>query len=573
MDDGSIQFGKTRVLYRATQHRIIELRRNLAVDGAIRFIQRVYRGYRARKLKNDLLRVRPSLRQAITDRTLEAVNPALAVCDTLEFPIVEISKLKALKKLLLEEKRIREALETLLTKDPEKVDGEIGGLLEDAKAIAYVTDLTKKSLIFTEDAKKRRASRLEIASALDKRGVRSLGEAISTAEALIASPAPPALVIYAPGKPFEDAKQLFKILTQELKIASSILAALTTPMAKPPAPPPPGAEDNVIEISNAVAFGVMSKAQIDNQALSALIKTASETKSVTLEKEFASSLAIVTNNLRECFVNAFKTEDINGDIDKEWASLTEAITKAEAKTSKRWEAQEGLPMAGEQQEWIQKFGDAIKGIKSEIRSSKVATAHASAVKRCGDGLLIAIDKRQRTPLGKYLDSAIRLGLSPSPESGKRGGEGEKKRWGEVVEKAKKLAESIDTCVKRLVEATETRVEKNISERLSEITDLKIDEDQCLEVVQAKDILKRMKICCSELKKATAEIYEDHGKEQMEKWISETVTLRFEPQPELQAARAAMEALEKDTKLFFHVQIIRDYGEYLGISGLVLGEFG
>lgn len=57
-----VQIGTSRVLYRAKQHRQMELIRNVAVEKVVLFLQRVIRGFLARLLLGRMKKVRSSQR-------------------------------------------------------------------------------------------------------------------------------------------------------------------------------------------------------------------------------------------------------------------------------------------------------------------------------------------------------------------------------------------------------------------------------------------------------------------------------------------------------------------------------
>jgi myosin-5 len=101
MLDGVLKFGKTMVLYRADPNRILEMMRDHARDVAADFLQRVYRGHRARKLARELRRVRTLIRNAIKARELAQATAALQEALKLKFPLFDTRELTVLQKRLV----------------------------------------------------------------------------------------------------------------------------------------------------------------------------------------------------------------------------------------------------------------------------------------------------------------------------------------------------------------------------------------------------------------------------------------------------------------------------------------
>eukprot|EP00466_Bigelowiella_natans_P016846 jgi/Bigna1/138429/aug1.44_g13137 len=111
-----VRVGKTQIFYRVAQHRCLENHRQISIEAPVNLLQRVFRGHLARRLKKNLLKARPILREALKRRNLEAVEHALGLCDTLDFKISEVDQLIDLKNELIEETRIRAEVEALFQK-------------------------------------------------------------------------------------------------------------------------------------------------------------------------------------------------------------------------------------------------------------------------------------------------------------------------------------------------------------------------------------------------------------------------------------------------------------------------
>eukprot|EP01097_Dermamoeba_algensis_P005188 TRINITY_DN3298_c0_g1_i1.p1 TRINITY_DN3298_c0_g1~~TRINITY_DN3298_c0_g1_i1.p1 ORF type:complete len:1335 (+),score=354.39 TRINITY_DN3298_c0_g1_i1:147-4007(+) len=111
-DMSGVQIGVSMVLYKGDQQRFLELYRNVAVEKAVIRTQAVYRGHLARKLYKRLSAVRKQLREAIKARSLDLLNKALGIY--VEFEFKEVREAKALRDLILEEKRVAELLKKAL---------------------------------------------------------------------------------------------------------------------------------------------------------------------------------------------------------------------------------------------------------------------------------------------------------------------------------------------------------------------------------------------------------------------------------------------------------------------------
>mmetsp|Transcript_41208 Transcript_41208/g.68864 ORF Transcript_41208/g.68864 Transcript_41208/m.68864 type:complete len:1215 (-) Transcript_41208:481-4125(-) len=157
--EGKLKMGRTMVLYRAKEHRIMSLTRNLAVEKVVIYLQAIYRGYLARKLRIKLLKLRPILQDALKGRDIPKIEAALSKCDGVGFPMLEIGKLKRLKYVIEEEKRVQEKLRVLLTKDPEDVFDELEAQIASAEDIKFMNNLVEEGRKKLDEIKVRRKTR------------------------------------------------------------------------------------------------------------------------------------------------------------------------------------------------------------------------------------------------------------------------------------------------------------------------------------------------------------------------------------------------------------------------------
>jgi myosin heavy subunit len=144
LDTDQIQIGVTRVLYRATQNRILELKRNLAIEKTVTFLQSVVRRWHARRLKKQLKRVRPILQKALQARTLAALDAALSEAGKVKFPLHELTMARTLRATLMEEERLAKVFAELTNQDAEEQYEEFHRALDAADAIKYSTSLVEQ---------------------------------------------------------------------------------------------------------------------------------------------------------------------------------------------------------------------------------------------------------------------------------------------------------------------------------------------------------------------------------------------------------------------------------------------
>jgi hypothetical protein len=135
-DVAEVQLGKTRVLYRAGPHRSLELLRSIEQTKAIVKMQKVSRGFLARRLYRAMRRLRPILERAIASRDLPTVEAALEEADGVRFEMLVTARCRRLRFVLTEERRIRAALGTgVLKRDPEQVYDQLSQLVREADEV------------------------------------------------------------------------------------------------------------------------------------------------------------------------------------------------------------------------------------------------------------------------------------------------------------------------------------------------------------------------------------------------------------------------------------------------------
>lgn len=180
----NVQIGKTKVLYRAVDHRDMELVRNVEVEKKVVVVQAYHNGWLSRCLTRRLLHVRPILRSAIAARTLPALNDALQQSAHIEFEILELAQAKALKIQVEKEIDITNRLNVLMPQDPEVSYDLMKKAVSEAAEINFRSDLVNQASIQVELITNRRACRKELAAATQEAHRARLEAGIARAQEL-----------------------------------------------------------------------------------------------------------------------------------------------------------------------------------------------------------------------------------------------------------------------------------------------------------------------------------------------------------------------------------------------------
>eukprot|EP00468_Gymnochlora_sp_CCMP2014_P013783 CAMPEP_0167752288 /NCGR_PEP_ID=MMETSP0110_2-20121227/7052_1 /TAXON_ID=629695 /ORGANISM="Gymnochlora sp., Strain CCMP2014" /LENGTH=1575 /DNA_ID=CAMNT_0007637881 /DNA_START=440 /DNA_END=5167 /DNA_ORIENTATION=- len=114
------QVGERRVLYRAPDHRKMELIRNVAVEKRAIFIEKFCRRYMARKQMQAMLAIRPRLQAVLRTRDIAKLEASLNDVGHIYYPMREIQQIKRKIFCIREEKRLEKILLQVVNKDPER---------------------------------------------------------------------------------------------------------------------------------------------------------------------------------------------------------------------------------------------------------------------------------------------------------------------------------------------------------------------------------------------------------------------------------------------------------------------
>jgi len=180
-----IQIGRSKVLYRAPQHRVMENKRNIAVERLVRVVQRVGRGYMARKLFRRMKAIVPVLERAIQSRKVANLQAALAEADGVGYEMKIMKDARYMLHVFEEEERVEKVLLSLMDQDPEEAFGAFAEALASAKEIKYNSPTVERAMkLFAEARKIRDAIDAEGEKALVSLEVNELRSVLDQANAL-----------------------------------------------------------------------------------------------------------------------------------------------------------------------------------------------------------------------------------------------------------------------------------------------------------------------------------------------------------------------------------------------------
>lgn len=114
----AVQIGTTMVLYRAHEHKSMELKRNLALESVAIYCQRFLRLKLAQTLKARCNKVKPVLAAAVASRDFDKLNMALNMAAKTGFKTKEHLQAEHLKNCFLMEKKLNKEFESLVLQDP-----------------------------------------------------------------------------------------------------------------------------------------------------------------------------------------------------------------------------------------------------------------------------------------------------------------------------------------------------------------------------------------------------------------------------------------------------------------------
>lgn len=155
-----VQIGRTRVLYRSTAHREMELVRNLAVDKVTTQIQQRVRAWLARRVQKKCLDAQPKLQKAIDTRTIAALESTIAQVGSLGFDLWEMTRAKRLIFVINEENRLEKLIATLL--EHRNVESQFEILercVAEADDVEFKSAVAERARVVLQEIKDKRQAR------------------------------------------------------------------------------------------------------------------------------------------------------------------------------------------------------------------------------------------------------------------------------------------------------------------------------------------------------------------------------------------------------------------------------
>ena len=232
-DFSDVQIGKTMVLYRAGQQRVMELLRNLSLERVCLVLQKWLRGCFARRFRSKLAKSQPPLKGALaTGTSLDEATAAMEFAETtvgtynrlFPFKTKEWLECQELKRQLVERKRVTDACDIALSLDPESNFADLEGTIQSGIAIEDYPGTPDQFLTFQKTKEmydltvNRRECRKELIRATEAAERRSLEIAILRAGELNI----PDTSEIGPAKEMVARCVLEEAICEEMKAAQSV---------------------------------------------------------------------------------------------------------------------------------------------------------------------------------------------------------------------------------------------------------------------------------------------------------------------------------------------------------------
>jgi len=179
-----IQIGKTRVLYKVEDHKALEVKRYLALDKLAVKIQKIWRGYAARKKIIEWRKYRNLIDATSTSRDIDEINRVLDQVSHITLPLRNLEKLRKQKRKLERQDIVLRELQDLSLKDCEQNLKAYEKVVQDAEEIELENELTCLFRERIDQAKKRIQCRSILQPAILARNEKQLRAGLELAEKL-----------------------------------------------------------------------------------------------------------------------------------------------------------------------------------------------------------------------------------------------------------------------------------------------------------------------------------------------------------------------------------------------------
>ncbi|GAB5366355.1 hypothetical protein AAMO2058_001136700 [Amorphochlora amoebiformis] len=151
LDTKKVQIGRTKVLYRAPEHRVMEAERQIHVERICCYLQNVIRGFLARCLYRRMKAIIPVIQNALRSRKVAVLKAALEQADGVGFEMKMTADARWMLHVFEEEERVEKLLQSLINEDPEETFAELTDALKTCDEIKYNSPLVQQARkIFAE---------------------------------------------------------------------------------------------------------------------------------------------------------------------------------------------------------------------------------------------------------------------------------------------------------------------------------------------------------------------------------------------------------------------------------------
>ena len=154
--ENEFQVGRTRILYRAAQHRVIELQRNLAVESVTTIIQSYIRRKISVNIYNQCKSMEPQLQQLYQQNTEQSIDDALQLASTLPYKPRIVVQLERNKYVIIETKRLNSVMQTLLEYNVNEYYDQYCAVIQSADDIQLHTPQSNQCRAILNEAKSER---------------------------------------------------------------------------------------------------------------------------------------------------------------------------------------------------------------------------------------------------------------------------------------------------------------------------------------------------------------------------------------------------------------------------------
>lgn len=230
-DRQAVQIGTTMVLYRADQHKFLELRRNLAVEKTVIFLQSQFRRVYWRRVYKMLKEMNPVLESALQSGVLETLDAAIAQARARDlpskFPLYSYQRCVARRQLLVDQLQCKAEIRALMQRPLETDEDSMNLLLAAVQRACEDLELSEDAEVISAEkkcrvAKEKRQIRAWLDVGISECDEQKLEWCIQRASVVLADSEDPALEVR-----LDQARELLARLIQERQLIDQLSAAMS----------------------------------------------------------------------------------------------------------------------------------------------------------------------------------------------------------------------------------------------------------------------------------------------------------------------------------------------------------